>query len=72
MDFPSSPGAQWFAVPGPITLSAVYGTLTKQHILKTEPDASNPSSARELKIPAASVVPAFALDFIVPGNSTIS
>ena len=53
MDFPSSPGAQWFVVPGPITLSVVYGTLTNQQTLKIEPDASNPSSARELNIPAA-------------------
>lgn len=72
MDFPSLPGAQWFVVPGPITLSVVYGTLTKQHTLNIEPDASDPSSARELNIPAASAVPVFVLVLLVPGKSTIS
>lgn len=67
MEFPSSPGVQWFVVPDPITLSVVYDMLTKQHTLKIESDASNPSSARELNIPAASVVPAFSLVLLVPG-----
>lgn len=66
MEFPSSPGAQWFVVPDPITLSMVCGMLTKQHTLKIEPDASNLSSARELNIPAASAVPAFSLVLLVP------
>lgn len=70
MGFPCSPGTQYFVVLGPIALSVVYGMLTKQQALKTEPKAHNLSSARELNIPTAPAMAAFALVLLMPGKST--
>lgn len=51
--FSTLPGAQSFFFPPLrlITLSVVYGMLTKQHTLKIELDASKPSGAWELNSP---------------------
>lgn len=67
---PCPPGTQYFVVPGQITLSVVYGVLTKQQALKTESKAFNPSIARDVNILTAPAMAVFALILLVPRKRT--